>query len=589
MAFVTLRNINLAYGVAPLLEGVDLYIERGERIGLLGRNGAGKSTLLKLLAGELTPDTGVVERAPDLRVAALGQEVPTSVSGTVYEVVAQGAPNDADARRSVETVLSKLDLAADAPFAPLSAGNKRRVMLARALVSEPDLLLLDEPTNHLDVASIEWLEKFLGRYDGTLLFVTHDRAFLRALTSRIIEIDRGQLYSFACSYTRYLERREQFAAEEERRDHEFDKKLAKEEVWLRQGIKARRTRNEGRKRALMRLRDQRAARRTRSGSVKLNVQEAERSGKLVIEAKKLTVGYGDGDVVSGLSTLVMRGDKIGVVGPNGCGKTTLIKALLGRLEPTGGTVRVGERVDVAYFDQLREQLDEDRSVRDNVADGVDTVEMDGRPLHVMSYLADWLFPSERANSPLAALSGGERNRLLLARLFLKPSNLLVLDEPTNDLDVETLELLEQRLVDFGGTAIIVSHDRAFLDNVVTSTLVYEGEGRFVEYAGGYTDWLSQRGASEEPATTEKKARGHKPRTARARKLTFKEQRELEALPARIEALETEQAELHEKMGDPAFYQDARDAIAVAQQRLATLEGELEQAYERWQELDAIET
>jgi len=476
----------------------------------------------------------------------------------------------------------------------LSAGNRRRVLLARALVSEPDLLLLDEPTNHLDIEAIRWLEDELSRRDGTLVFVTHDRAFLTRLATRIIELDRGVLYDFPGDYHTYLRRREQALADEQTHAAAFDKKLAKEETWLRQGIKARRTRNEGRKRALLRMRDERAKRRARIGKVRMNVQQAERSGKLVFEADSVGVRYGDHQVVSGVSTIILRGDKVGIIGPNGCGKTTLLKALLGEQEPSEGSVERGVRVEVAYFDQLREQLDEHATVCDNLADGAENIDIGGQPRHVLGYLGDWLFSPDRARSPLSALSGGELNRLLLARLMARPSNLLVLDEPTNDLDIETLELLEERLIDYPGTVILVSHDRAFLDNVVTSTLAWEGEGRFIEYAGGYNDWLSQRGQSRQGGQSQtgsqppaRPGRGVKPRTAGPRRLSFREGQELTALPGRIEALETEQTELHERLADPAFYQAGGEGIAESKTRLEVLEAELEQAYARWQHLEEI--
>ena len=502
-----------------------------------------------------------------------------------------GVPPQHEApERAVDTILSRLGIEGDQSFGPLSAGNKRRVHLAKALVGEPDVLLLDEPTNHLDIDAIRWLEDFLLRWEGTLLFVTHDRALLGRLATRIIELDRGQLYSFAGDYASYLRRREAALVEEERHAAAFDKKLAAEEVWLRQGIKARRTRNEGRKRALLTMRNQRSKRRERVGKVRMNLQEAERSGKLVVVAREVGFAYqGGGDIVRGLSTIILRGDKVGVIGPNGCGKTTLVRALLGELEPTSGAVKIGSRVEVAYFDQLREQLDESASVRDNVSAGADNIQVDGMPRHVMSYLADWLFSGERARTPVSALSGGERNRLLLARLFLKPSNLLVLDEPTNDLDVETLELLEERLISYQGTVIVVSHDRAFIDNIASSTLAWEGPGRFVEYAGGYSDWQRQRGVEGESVHTSLKTKGHKPKTKTKGppKLTFAQKRELEQLPAIIEGLEAEQATLHARMADPDFYQQGGDAIADANARLEPLQQQLEQAYARWQTLEEI--
>jgi len=591
MSLLSLRGVSLSFGAEPLLDGVDLHVEEGERISLLGRNGAGKSTLLGVLSGSCAIDDGVIDRRPGLRVSVLSQQVPAAAEVTVRAVVTDGVPPQHEApERAVDTILSRLGIEGDQSFGPLSAGNKRRVHLAKALVGEPDVLLLDEPTNHLDIDAIRWLEDFLLRWDGTLLFVTHDRALLGRLATRIIELDRGQLYSFAGDYASYLRRREAALVEEERHAAAFDKKLAAEEVWLRQGIKARRTRNEGRKRALLTMRNQRSKRRERVGKVRMNLQEAERSGKLVVVAREVGFAYqGGGDIVRGLSTIILRGDKVGVIGPNGCGKTTLVRALLGELEPTSGAVKIGSRVEVAYFDQLREQLDESASVRDNVSAGADNIQVDGMPRHVMSYLADWLFSGERARTPVSALSGGERNRLLLARLFLKPSNLLVLDEPTNDLDVETLELLEERLISYQGTVIVVSHDRAFIDNIASSTLAWEGPGRFVEYAGGYSDWQRQRGVEGESVHTSLKTKGHKPKTKTKGppKLTFAQKRELEQLPAIIEGLEAEQATLHARMADPDFYQQGGDAIADANARLEPLQQQLEQAYARWQTLEEI--
>jgi ABC transport system ATP-binding/permease protein len=598
MALMSLREVSLSFGMQPVLHETTLHLQTGERICLLGRNGAGKTTLLRLLAGDLDADEGIIDRRPGLRVAFLPQEVPGGGEGSVRDCIAKGVTGGGErGERIVDEVLSRLHMDGTADFASLSAGNKRRALLGRALATEPDMLLLDEPTNHLDIAAIDWLERFLARWDGTVLFVTHDRAFLGALATRIVELDRGRIRDYPGSYAKFLARREAELAEEERHDAAFDKKLAEEEVWLRQGIKARRTRNEGRKRALMQMRKSRQARRSRTGKVLMNVQEAERSGKLVVEAEGIGVVYGEHEVLRDVSLLVLRGDKVGVVGPNGCGKTTLLESLLGKRQPDSGTISLGTRIEVAYFDQLREQLHEDESVRFNVAEGSDTVPVGGHPRHVMSYLSDWLFSSERAHTPVRALSGGERNRLLLSRLFLKPSNVLVLDEPTNDLDVETLELLEARLVDYAGTVLVVSHDRAFLDNVVTSTLAYDGDGRFVDYAGGYSDYLVQKAGGEladdaaerVPEADAKAGPKKKPKTPPKKKRSFKQERELEALPATIESLEQEQAALHEKMADPALYtgDTTGNAVAEAKGRLETIEHELEVAYARWQELDEL--
>ncbi len=629
MPLLSLRRIQLGFGGPLLLDDLDLSIEAGERICLVGRNGTGKSTLMKLLAGEIQADDGEFSLQQGTRIVRLEQEVPTDMHGDVYSVVASALGDISDKliayhdashrvaggetsamsdlerlqheleqaggwqiRSRVESVLSKLALDGDSEFAALSGGWKRRVLLARALVAEPDILLLDEPTNHLDIRMIEWLEQFLLGFRGTLLFITHDRAFLRRLATRIIELDRGQLQSFPGDYDNYLRRKQEILDAEERQNAEFDKKLAKEEAWIRQGIKARRTRNEGRVRALMKMREQRAARRKRTGKAKMQVEEADISGKVVIKARNIYLNFDDKKVVNGFSTAIMRGDRVGVLGPNGCGKTTLLRLLLGKLQPQQGTVKTGTNLEIAYFDQLRAQLDEERSVQDNVADGHDQVTIGGKSKHVISYLQDFLFAPERARSPVKALSGGERNRLLLARLFAQPSNLLVLDEPTNDLDVETLDMLEERLMDYNGTLILVSHDRAFLDNVVTSTIVFEGEGVINEYVGGYTDWLRQR-AEQQAATTPAKQviktekRNRPARTNRPRKLGFNEQRELDALPVEIEQLEEEQAELQARMADSDFYQQDKEIIAEATSRLQEIETGLANKYARWEELEAF--
>jgi ATP-binding cassette subfamily F protein uup len=477
----------------------------------------------------------------------------------------------------------------EAPFEALSAGLKRRVLLARGLARDPDILLLDEPTNHLDIDAITWLEDFLLRYGGTLLFVTHDRMFLRKLATRIIELDRGSLVDWSCDYDTFLQRKEEVLNAEAGQWNRFDKKLAQEEIWIRQGIKARRTRNEGRVRTLENMREIRRERRERTGNVRMVVQDAERSGKLVVDAEGVSFSYRDHPILRDFSTTVMRGDKIGIIGPNGVGKTTLLRILVGEIPPDTGRLRLGSRLEVAYFDQLRAQLDESKSVQDNVADGNDTIIFNGSSRHVIGYLQDFLFSPERSRSPVSVLSGGERNRLLLARLFAKPSNVLILDEPTNDLDAETLELLEELLMDYPGTLFLVSHDRAFLNNVVTSTVVFEGEGRVAEYVGGYDDWLMQR----RPDAVEKKAgpRGRqeqqRTRPERPRKLTFKEQRELEALPQQIESLEAEQQGLYDAMAAPEFYKGESHAIVEAKTRLEALEMELEEAYQRWEALEAI--
>lgn len=589
MALLSLREVSLAFGGPKLLDHVDWAVERGERVCLLGRNGEGKSTLLRLLLGELRPDEGAVIRQQGLRVARLPQDVPQDRAGTVADEVAEGLADEghvasaADYR--VEAIVDRLGLEPGAPFEALSSGMKRRVLLGKALVGEPDVLLLDEPTNHLDIDSIRWLEGFLTRYSGALLFVTHDRMFLGKLATRIVELDRGKLYDWACDYPTFLKRKEELLAGEERQNALFDKRLAQEEVWIRKGIQARRTRNEGRVRALKAMRDARKLRRERQGTARIQLQEAERSGALVVEAKEVSFSYEGRTVIRDLNTTVMRGDKVGIIGPNGAGKTTLIRLLLGQLTPQTGTIRQGTNLEVAYFDQLKDTLDEDKTVQQNVSE-YDTIPINGQSRHVIGYLQDFLFPPERSRSLVKYLSGGERSRLLLAKLFTKPSNVLVLDEPTNDLDVETLELLESLLVEYQGTVLLVSHDRAFLNDVVTSTLAIEPDGTVGEYDGGYDDYLRQKPAAPEAAVEEPK-RPAKPATEATRKLSFKERKELDGLPARIETLEKTISDLHEAMADPAFYRKDRDDIAEANARLAEAEAELSKVFERWEELEAL--
>lgn len=627
MALLNLKNVWISFGGPPLLEGVDLQVERGERLGLVGRNGSGKSTLLRVLAGEIAPDQGEAVRSQGLTVAALPQDVPQGLTGTVYDVVAAGLGSVGEAlteyhrlgarladghhddllrrldrlqqtldardgwriRQRVETVLTRMNLNPDAEFSEVSAGLKRRVLLARALVSKPDILILDEPTNHLDIAAITWLEDFLLSEAETLVFVTHDRMLLKRLATRIIEIDRGGLTNWACGYDAFLDRRRAMLETESEQQAQFDKKLAQEEAWLTRGIKARRTRNEGRVRALEKMRELRAARRERMGLARLQIQEARRSGKLVVEAEGVGFSYPDALLIRDFSATILRGDKVGVIGPNGSGKSTLLRILLGDLAPQTGRVRLGAHLEIAYFDQLRLQLDEERTVQDNVADGNDRVTINGQPRHIVGYLKDFLFSPERARTPVHVLSGGERNRLLLAKLFAKPANVLVMDEPTNDLDTETLELLEELIIDYQGTVLLVTHDRAFLNNVVTSTLVFEGDGRVCEYVGGYDDWVLQRPQQSPPPSDRadiKPAKARPPRE-RPRKLTFKEERELEALPPRIEALEAEQQDLYRTMADPAFYQQGGQAVVRTQNRLDVLEQELAEAYQRWEILEEL--
>lgn len=600
MALISLRDISVGFGGPLVLDGLTFQIEPGERVCLLGRNGEGKSTLLSVVSGDTPPDSGDIIRQPGLRIGYLAQETPQGLQGTVLDVVAgrhhiedrQPTPspsNDAvaDAEWHVERVLSQLQLEPTALFATCSGGVKRRVLLARALVDRPDILLLDEPTNHLDIDAITWLETFLLRQTQTLMFVTHDRMLLRKLATRIVELDRGRLVDWACDYSTFLQRKQAMLEVEAEQRAQFDKKLAREEIWIRQGIRARRTRNEGRVRALQQLRVTRQARREQPGAARLQVQAAERSGNLVIEAKNVSFRYhASQPLIEDFSTLIMRGDKIGILGPNGSGKTTLLRLLLQQLTPQHGTVRLGTRLEVVYADQLREQLDDHKTVQENVASGNETIIFNGKPRHILSYLQDFLFVPERARSPVRILSGGERNRLLLAKLFTRPSNVLVLDEPTNDLDAETLELLEDLLLAYPGTVLLVSHDRTFLNHVVTNTMVLEGQGRVCEYVGGYDDWLRQRQSSTEtkPKATPIKSR---PLVHRPRKLTYKEQRELEDLPQRIETLEAEQEALYQAMTEPTFYQQNSDAIVAVKTQLAALEQTLHDAYARWEALEAL--
>ena len=606
MALLSMRDVSVGFGGALVLENISLQIERGERLGLVGRNGVGKSTLLKIIAGELEPDAGTVIRERGLQVAYLVQDVPEGLTGSVAEILAGGlaasesspSPNgDEDAwrrRLQMDTIVARMGLDPAADFERLSAGLKRRILLARGLVRDPDIVLLDEPTNHLDIDAIAWLEDYLLRYGGTLVFVTHDRVFLRKLATRIIEIDRGRLIDWVCDYDTFAARKQAILAVETNQAAEFDKKLAQEEVWIRQGIEARRTRNEGHVHALEQLRRQRRDRREQPGALRMQIQEAERSGRLVMRAEGVSFSYGDQPVVRDFSTTLMRGDKVGIVGPNGSGKTTLLRLLLGELSPQAGTLRHGANLEIAYFDQLRAQLEEDRTVMDNVADGRDFVTVNGRRRHVISYLADFLFTSERARVYAGTLSGGERNRLLLARLFARPANVLVLDEPTNDLDLETLELLEDLLLEYEGTLLLVSHDRELLNDVVTGTLALEGDGRVGEYAGGYDDWVRQRPAAADERSTaslEKPAARSAVQRAgaadRPRRLTFKERQEVDALPQQIEALETEQHRLYQTMADTAIYQRGGDEVVRTSARLVEVEQDLAAAYARWEQLEAV--
>lgn len=623
MALINLRRITIGFGSPLLLDGVDVQIERGERLCIVGRNGAGKSTLMKVLSGEIKPDGGDITAAPGLKVTMLDQEVPMDLRGSVFDVITgglgdvhglmmryhaalsavsdgtQGAMDELErahhdleavggwlASQRAETIISRLKLPADADFSALSGGFKRRVLLGRALVAEPDILLLDEPTNHLDIESISWLEEFLLGYNGTVVFVTHDRMLLQRLATRILEIDRGKVSSWQCDYKTYIERKDALLNAEAQQNALFDKRLAEEEAWVRQGIKARRTRNEGRVRALVEMRTLRSERRELEGGARLVSSEGELSGRLVIEAKKIGYAYESGrQVITDFSTTIMRGDKIGILGPNGSGKTTLLKLLLGRLEPTSGDVRLGTRLEISYFDQHRAGIDLEKTVQDNIGDGNDQIIIDGRPRHIIGYLQDFLFSPERARTPVKALSGGERNRLLLAKLFTKPSNVLVMDEPTNDLDSETLDLLEELLLEYKGTVLLVSHDRAFLNNVATSTVVFENGG-LNEYIGGYDDWLRQRPKDPGPPSENRPRQGRQKKERQA-KTGFNVDKELRELPGRIEALEAEQLGLHEAMAATDFYVQGRDKASQAKVRLSDLELELKESYKRWEELEAL--
>ncbi|MCE9552342.1 MAG: ATP-binding cassette domain-containing protein [Planctomycetes bacterium] len=615
MALVELRELTIGFRGPALLDNVTCQIERGERIGLLGRNGSGKTTLMRMLRGNVQPDHGEIRLAAGARVALLPQDVP-QLAGSVADVVTaglkEGTSSDAceiqqqsEAWRSehqVEQILGRMQLDGDMPFDKLSAGMKRRVLLAQALVAKPDLLLLDEPTNHLDIDAINWLEEFLSRFDATFLFVTHDRVFLRKLARRILEIDRGRLFDWSCDYDTFVARKEAALVAEEKEDALFDKRLAEEERWIRQGIKARRTRNEGRVRALEAMRRVRAERQAAVGTVKMQIQDGQRSGNLVCDVEKISFTYPDRPIVQDFSTTIFRGDKVGIVGANGAGKTTLLRLLLGQLEPQAGRVRLGSNLQIAYFDQLREQLRDDATVQENVADGYTTVQLGDRSRHVIGYLQDFLFTPERSRTQVRYLSGGERNRLLLARLMAKPANVIVLDEPTNDLDTETLEMLEARLVEFEGTVLVVSHDRAFLNNVVASTIVFEEAGA-KEYDGNYDDWLRVRTAREE--ATARPTQFARENTARVpgasgtppqkkegdsastrRRLSFKEQQELSGSPALIEKLESQIRVLHEAMAQPAYYQRPGEELARDRARLDELESQLRVAYRRWEELEA---
>ncbi|MBN2590153.1 MAG: ATP-binding cassette domain-containing protein [Sedimentisphaerales bacterium] len=632
MALIVMQDVSFGFGGPPILEHMNFQVEPGERICLLGRNGVGKTSLMRLISGEFEPESGVISKASSLTVTCLSQVVPESLKGTVFDVISEGFGSrgkllaechllshevSADPQnknllkkleklqhrldiedgwqlnRYVEMIAEKIKLDVDAKIENLSAGMKRRVLLAQAIVREPDILMLDEPTNHLDIEAIIWLEEFLSKYDRTFIFISHDRAFVKKLATRIIELDRGQLRSYSCSYETYLSRKEALLEDEKVRNALFDKKLSQEEVWIRKGIKARRTRNEGRVKALMKMRQERKQRKELTGAVRMQKQDAQLSGRLVIDAKDISFGYtSDELIIRDFSTQIMRGEKIGIIGPNGSGKTTLLSVLLKELNGHQGNLRHGTNLEIAYFDQLHAQLDYEKSVYENIADGNETVIINGIPRHIIGYLQEFLFTPIQSRNTVANLSGGERNRLLLAKMFAKPSNVLVLDEPTNDLDIDTLDLLEEFLLNYTGTILIVSHDREFLNNVVTSIFAFEGNGFIKEYVGGYDDWLRQSRKIQEIQIKQEKGAPKKVRqkqtTNGPRKLSYKEKKELEEIPQLIEKLESEQKQLHDAMGNPDFYKDSSEVTAVTT-RLKELSKQLEYAYTRWQMLDELQS
>jgi len=596
VAYINIQSVSLAFSITRLFEEINLTIEQGEKVALVGRNGSGKSTLLKLIKGNIRPVSGTIAIQKGIRAAYLDQIVPGEITGTVLEVVTGELSQLQDTsdtekawslHQQAEKVTSQLGLDVSAVFNTLSAGMKRKVLLAKALIDEPDILLLDEPTNHMDIDSIKRLEEILLRFTGALIFVTHDRVFLQRIATRIVEIDRGRLFDQVCDYTTFLIRRAAARDNEETRNALFDKKLQQEEQWVRTGIKARRTRNEGRVRELGKMREIRRQRRERPETIKIAARQAEHSGKLVVKAEDVDFSYGNRPIISNLSTVIMKGDRVGILGPNGSGKTTLLRLLLGKLQSDLGNIRLGTNLQISYFDQLREQLDENKTVKENVAeDNQDIVIINGKQRHIIGYLQEFLFPPDQARSYVLKLSGGERNRLLLARLFIRPSNILVLDEPTNDLDVETLEILEDYLMKYTGTILLVSHDRAFINNVVTSTLVFEGFGIVKEYIGGYDDWLRQRTVEAKSAKASKDLPPI--RAARQKvKFGFRQKKELDALPHTIQALETEQAGLYRAMADPDLYKNDKSGIVSKKERLAELKKLLAESYTRWEELEGL--
>jgi len=626
MSLIALQNITVHFGGPLLLDDVTVQIEKKQRICLLGRNGTGKSTLMKILAGEIQPDKGLVRKSPGTRISYFSQDIPQTIDDSVYNIVAKGlgkkgellvkyhseeirlADNpEADHQsfnklhdemdlhnvwpvvEDIKQILTRMDLQADLNYNTLSGGQKRRTILAAALVSQPDLLLLDEPTNHLDISSIEWLEEFLVRQNITLLFVTHDRMLLKRLATRIIELDRGNLVDWSCDYDTFLKRKQAVLDAQEKEWQDFDKKLSQEETWIRKGIRARRTRNEGRVRALKKMREERQSRRTKEGAASIKVSSAGLSGKSVIEARNVSFSYDNKMLIKDFNALISRGDKIGIIGPNGCGKTTLVNILIKKISGFSGKVEHGSNLVITYFDQLREQLDESKNVWENVLPNGDTVHVDGGTKHIISYLQDFLFTPERAKTPIINLSGGERNRLLLAKLFTQPANLLIMDEPTNDLDAETLELLEELLINFKGTLLLISHDREFLNNVVTSIYAFENDASVQEYIGGYDDWLRRSNEIIENRPTGKNVNKRElykeeKKAKRKVKLSYNDAKELKGLPVKIEQMEAQIAALHAKMADPNFYSNS-DEVIKTNARVEKMESELEKLYDRWQELE----
>lgn len=595
MALITLQNISMAFGHKPLLDNISLQVEAGEKIALLGRNGAGKSTFMKVINQSLSPDSGDIITSKYFRSSILSQDVPFDTDGSIKEIILGGLESpdaglslqkdEQSNQNRVDYLLSLLSLNGNDRFETLSAGKKRRALLGRALAPEPDILLLDEPTNHLDIESIEWLESFLVKYEGTLLLVTHDRAFMQRIANRIIEIDRGRLFDWRCSYSTFLDRKSAWLENEEEQNRAFDKKLAIEEAWIRQGIKARRTRNEGRVRALKKMREEHSQRRSIQGNAKIEANSAGRSGKMVAEVEHIEFGFDEKKLINDFSVRIMRGDKIGIIGPNGCGKSTLIKLILGILEPENGSVRLGANLEIAFFDQLRDTIDDSKSLIDNVSGGVEHVMLNGKEKHIISYLQDFLFTPERAKEKAAVLSGGEKNRLLLAKNFTRPANVLVLDEPTNDLDIETVELLEELIADFDGTVLIVSHDRSFLNNCVTDIISFEKDGAIKSFAGGYDDYLIQNKTETQSSKTKK---ADKPKREKQQKLkmSFKENKELESLPHDLETTEKRIEELQNELGNPELYKESKEHIQALKDELSEKEEMLETLFARWEELEA---